>query len=55
MRLFDLATWTAIVILVLGSSAVFIWFLKDAGQVLTGEKGTSGPQPGGDEGPEKEE
>lgn len=37
MRLFDLATWAAIVILVLGSLAVFAWFLKDAGKVLRGE------------------
>jgi len=34
---FDLATWAAIVILVLGSLAVFAWFLKDAGKVLRGE------------------
>jgi hypothetical protein len=36
MKLFDMATWTAVVILVLGSSAVFVWFLKDAGKVLKG-------------------
>ncbi len=37
MRPFDLATWAAIVILVLGSLAIFLWFLKDAGRVLRGE------------------
>ena len=37
MRLFDLATWVAAVILVLGSSVVFVWFLRDAGKVLRGE------------------
>lgn len=36
MRLFDLMTWTSILILVVGSSAVFLWFLRDAGGVLRG-------------------
>jgi len=30
----SIATWTAICILVVGSIAVFIWFLKDARAVL---------------------
>jgi TRAP-type C4-dicarboxylate transport system permease small subunit len=37
MRPFDVATWTAIVILVVGSSGIFLWFLKDAGRVLRGD------------------
>ena len=43
MRAFDLATWVAIIILVLGSSAVFAWFLKDAGKVLRGDAKTQDP------------
>jgi hypothetical protein len=30
----SVATWTAICVLVVGSIAVFIWFLKDARTVL---------------------
>ncbi|MFH1764903.1 MAG: hypothetical protein ABIF09_11990 [Gemmatimonadota bacterium] len=55
MRLFDLATWTAVVILVLGSSAVFIWFLKDAGKILRGDEGHEGTRPGGERCPDGEE
>ena len=36
MRLFDLATWTSVVILIVGATLVFLWFLKDAGKVLRG-------------------
>ena len=35
------ATWAAIVILVVGSSAIFVWFLFDAKELLRG--------PGGDD------
>jgi hypothetical protein len=38
MRLFDLTTWVSIAILVVGSVAVFLWFLKDAGEVLRGQE-----------------
>lgn len=38
MRLFDLTTWASIAILVVGSMAVFVWFLKDAGEVLRGNR-----------------
>jgi TRAP-type C4-dicarboxylate transport system permease small subunit len=34
MRPFDLANWIAAAILVIGSSLVFLWFLRDAGKVL---------------------
>jgi len=43
MRLFDLVTWVAVVILVVGSSGIFVWFLKDAGKVLRGN-GTTAPR-----------
>ncbi len=39
MRPFDLMTWASIVILVVGSSLIFIWFLRDAGSVLRGSGG----------------
>jgi hypothetical protein len=38
MRPFDLATWASIGILVVGSLAVFLWFLKDAKSVLRGDQ-----------------
>ena len=38
MRPFDLMTWASIVILVVGSSLIFIWFLRDAGSVLRGSE-----------------
>jgi hypothetical protein len=41
VRPFDLATWASIAILVVGSLAVFVWFLKDAGTVLKGEEDDS--------------
>jgi len=55
MRPFDLATWTSVVILVLGSSGIFLWFLKDAGKVLRGDgqedrKAGRADDPGSDEG-----
>lgn len=34
MSILAVATWTAIGVLVFGSIAVFIWFLKDARSVL---------------------
>lgn len=34
MSVLSIATWTAIGVLVVGSIAVFIWFLKDARAVL---------------------
>lgn len=34
MSVLSVATWTAICVLVVGSIAVFIWFLRDAGTVL---------------------
>lgn len=37
MSLLALATWSAVVILVAGSLAVFVWFLFDAGKVLHGD------------------
>ena len=37
MSLLALATWSAIVILLAGSVAVFVWFLFDVGDVLHGE------------------
>jgi hypothetical protein len=37
MSLLVLATWSAIVVLVAGSVAVFVWFLFDVGEVLHGE------------------
>ena len=54
MRPFDLTTWASIAILVVGSIAVFVWFLKDAGEVLRGDRdegegtrpGPRGPTPG---------
>lgn len=39
MSLLALATWAAVCVLVLGSLAVFVWFLADAGKVLHGEGG----------------
>ncbi len=36
MIAFDLATWIAAAILVVGSLLVFLWFLRDAGKVLKG-------------------
>ena len=45
-----LATWGAVGVLVFGSSAVFVWFLFDAGKIL------HGPRPGeegADEGTEE--
>ncbi len=36
MKPFDIMTWASIVILMVGSSFVFLWFLRDAGDVLRG-------------------
>jgi len=52
MKLFDMATWAAIVILVLGSSVVFLWFLRDARKILNGEGRTQRPPPTEAEGPD---
>lgn len=43
MKPFDVMTWASIVILVVGSSLIFIWFLKDAGSVLRGSDEDSEP------------
>jgi hypothetical protein len=34
MKLFDAMTWLAIVILIPGALAIFVWFLRDARRVL---------------------
>ena len=39
MKLFDLATWASVVILVVGATVIFLWFLRDAGKVLRGDGG----------------
>lgn len=36
MTLLALATWSAVVVLVVGSVVVFVWFLFDIGEVLHG-------------------
>lgn len=36
MSLLAVATWTSVTVLVVGSVAVFVWFLFDAGKVLHG-------------------
>lgn len=51
MTLLALATWGAVGLLIFGSSAVFLWFLFDAGEILHGP----GPVEGGaDEGTEED-
>jgi len=54
MRPFDLATWTSVVILVLGSSGIFLWFLKDAGKVLRGD-GQDDPEEEKAKGPDSDQ
>jgi hypothetical protein len=49
MRAFDLATWVAAAILVVGSSLVFLWFMRDAGKVLRGSRQEEEETPNGSE------
>lgn len=48
MSLLALATWSAIGILVVGSVAVFVWFLFDVGEILHGDRGDRPEQRRGD-------
>lgn len=54
MRAFDLMSWASIVILLVGSVLVFLWFLTDAGKVLRGLEGDS-PWREDETGPDNEE
>ena len=46
MSVLDLATWLSIVVLVVGSTVVFVWFLADVLRPSRGSRGTGASDEG---------